>query len=547
MSRHWWPTGALAAALLVTSAALVTVARPHATPATPATDATPAAPVAPVATASVAMSALTPTHVIGSATPLAVRSLDSSLTRPLVVVNPREVRTSAGATVRFVARATGHPAPRVQWYREVHGRHRFAAIPGARHPVLVLRRVSVQLSGDLYRAVFTNRLGRRTSRAARLVVSAAAPPVTPTTTTTTPPAPVPVAVPPPTLPVDVVTPSVPPVTTPVTTPTPPVTPVTTVTTATTAPPLITLNPQSASVTTGTSVTFVAAATGTPSPSVAWEYSLDAGVAYSPVTGATSDTLVVTATISMSGWLYRAVFTNSAGTAATTPAVLSVAAAPFLATSNWAGYVVTPGVYSHATGTFTVPRANCTSATTYASIWVGIDGFSPSQTVEQDGVMVECNAGVASYNAWYEMYGDTNVNCNCSNSVPLSSAYPVAPGDVITAVVDDTNATWTLSLFDATANWHFAVSITGATPTPTQSSAEWILEAPTICSDSQCSTSSTASLAPTGPVTFTQAGATSSTATGSIIDFPDVGLTLNSASSPTVSPGPLSSDGTSFSV
>ncbi|MDE3092193.1 MAG: hypothetical protein KGJ47_00205 [Acidobacteriota bacterium] len=533
MSRRGRTTAALAVAVLVTSAALVTSVHPHAAPVTTA---------ATAAAAPVSMSVMTPTRVGQSATLRAAGPLDSSLTRPVVVTNPRGVRTNAGATVRFVARATGHPAPRVQWYREVHGRHRFDAIAGARHPVLVLRRVSAQLSGDLYRAVFTNRLGRQTSHVARLVVVAATPPApaTTTTTTTTPPTPVTVAVPPPTLPVDVVTP----VALPTTTPT---TPVTTVSTPTTTPPLVTLNPQSASVSTGTNATFVAAANGTPSPSVAWQYSLDAGATYSPVTGATSDTLVVSTTISMSGRLYRAVFTNSAGTATTTPAVLSVAAAPFVATTNWAGYVATPGTYSHATGTFSVPVANCTSATTYASIWVGIDGFSPSQTVEQDGVMVECNAGVASYNAWYEMYGDTNVNCNCSNSVFLNSAYPVAPGDVITAVVDDTNSTWTLSLVDATANWHFEVSITGATPTPAQSSAEWILEAPTICSNSQCSTSSTASLAPTAPVIFTQAGATSSTATGSIIDFPDVGLTLNSASSPTVSPGPLSPDGTSFSV
>ncbi len=535
MSRRGRSTAALAALLLVTSAALVTGVHPHAARAARAANAT-------VAAAPVSMSVMTPTRVGQSATLRATRPLDSSLTRPVVVTNPRGVRTNAGATVRFVARATGHPAPRVQWYREVHGRHRFDAIAGARHPVLVLRRVSAQLSGDLYRAVFTNRLGRQTSHVARLVVVAATPPApaTTTTTTTTPPTPVTVAVPPPTLPVDVVTP----VALPTTTPT---TPVTTVSTPTTTPPLVTLNPQSASVSTGTNATFVAAANGTPSPSVAWQYSVDAGATYSPVAGATSDTLVVSTTISMSGRLYRAVFTNSAGTATTAPAVLSVAAAPFVATTNWAGYVATPGTYSHATGTFSVPVANCTSATTYASIWVGIDGYSPSQTVEQDGVMVECNAGVASYNAWYEMYGDTNVNCNCSNSVFLNSAYPVAPGDVITAVVDDTNSTWTLSLVDATANWHFEVSITGATPTPAQSSAEWILEAPTICSNSQCSTSSTASLAPTAPVIFTQAGATSSTATGSIIDFPDVGLTLNSASSPTVSPGPLSPDGTSFSV
>jgi hypothetical protein len=94
-----------------------------------------------------------------------------------------------------------------------------------------------------------------------------------------------------------------------------------------APPTITTQPANQTVTAGQTATFTAAATGSPTPTVQWQVSTDGGVTFSNVSGATSTTLSFTTALSHNGNGYRAVFTNSAGTATTTAATLTVNAAP----------------------------------------------------------------------------------------------------------------------------------------------------------------------------------------------------------------------------
>jgi hypothetical protein len=91
----------------------------------------------------------------------------------------------------------------------------------------------------------------------------------------------------------------------------------------TAGPVITTNPVSQTVNALSPVSFTAAATGTPAPTVQWQLSTDGGASYSNLPAATSTTLAFTADGSMNGYKYRAVFTNSAGSATTTPATLTV--------------------------------------------------------------------------------------------------------------------------------------------------------------------------------------------------------------------------------
>ena len=90
----------------------------------------------------------------------------------------------------------------------------------------------------------------------------------------------------------------------------------------TVAPVVTTQPKSATVANGASVTFTAAASGTPAPSVAWERKLVGG-AWTTVAGATSGSLTVTATAALDKAQYRAVFTNTAGTAASSAATLTV--------------------------------------------------------------------------------------------------------------------------------------------------------------------------------------------------------------------------------
>src|ERR1700685_1909128 len=92
-------------------------------------------------------------------------------------------------------------------------------------------------------------------------------------------------------------------------------------------PKVTHQPVSVTVEEGATAVFEAAASGAPSPTVQWELSTD-GVHWSPIAGATSDVLTITsASTAESGHEYRALFTNTAGTATSKVAVLTVQRAP----------------------------------------------------------------------------------------------------------------------------------------------------------------------------------------------------------------------------
>ncbi len=86
-------------------------------------------------------------------------------------------------------------------------------------------------------------------------------------------------------------------------------------------PAVTTNPVDTTVCDGATATFTAAASGSPAPTVQWQVS--SGGPFSDIPGATSTTLMFTATTADNGKQYRAVFTNTCGTATTTAATLTV--------------------------------------------------------------------------------------------------------------------------------------------------------------------------------------------------------------------------------
>jgi predicted outer membrane repeat protein len=98
------------------------------------------------------------------------------------------------------------------------------------------------------------------------------------------------------------------------------------------PPVVTLNPQSQTATGGT-VTFTAAATGNPTPTVQWQVSTNGGASFSDMPGETSTSLTVAATPANNGNQYRAVFTNTCGSATTTAATLTTCQAPVFQTTT----------------------------------------------------------------------------------------------------------------------------------------------------------------------------------------------------------------------
>jgi hypothetical protein len=97
-------------------------------------------------------------------------------------------------------------------------------------------------------------------------------------------------------------------------------------------PVVTTNPMSQSASSGT-VTFTAAASGSPTPTVQWQVSTNGGASFSNIPGATSTSLTVTASPANNGNQYRAVFTNSCGTATTTAATLTSCSAPVITLSH----------------------------------------------------------------------------------------------------------------------------------------------------------------------------------------------------------------------
>ena len=88
-------------------------------------------------------------------------------------------------------------------------------------------------------------------------------------------------------------------------------------------PVVTLQPVGQSVGLGNPVTFTAAASGDPTPSVQWQISVDHGVTWIAVSGATSTSITGVPTLFLNGWEFRAVFTNDGGSAATNGATLKV--------------------------------------------------------------------------------------------------------------------------------------------------------------------------------------------------------------------------------
>jgi hypothetical protein len=200
------------------------------------------------------------TNSVGSATTTA-----ATLTvqfAPTVRTNPANQSVTAGQTVTFTAAATGNPTPTVQWQVSTDGGATYGNIAGATSTTLTLTSTTASQNGYKFRAVFTNSVGSATTTAATLTVQFA--------------------------------------------------------------PMVTTNPVNQSVTAGQTVTFTAAATGNPTPTVQWQVSTDGGATYSNIAGATSTTLTLTSTTSsQNGYRYRAVFTNSVGSTTSTAAILTV--------------------------------------------------------------------------------------------------------------------------------------------------------------------------------------------------------------------------------
>jgi alpha-tubulin suppressor-like RCC1 family protein len=187
---------------------------------------------------------------------------------PVVTEEPKSVAVEEGQNATFEAAASGLPVPTVQWELSTNNGGTWRSISQATSDQLTVTDATTSLSGHEYRAIFTNALGKADTEAATLTVQKA--------------------------------------------------------------PAVTKTPSSVTVTAGEPADFEASASGFPTPSVQWELSTDAGSNWSPIPGATSEQLTIAETqASEDGYLYRAVFTNAAGTATSAAASLTVHSLPVI--------------------------------------------------------------------------------------------------------------------------------------------------------------------------------------------------------------------------
>jgi hypothetical protein len=403
----------------------------------------------------------------------------SGFVAPVITTEPQTQSVSAGGVATFSAAASGTPTPTVQWEVSTNSGRRWSTIYGATSTTYSFTAAASQ-SGSEYAAMFRNSAGSATTTAATLTVSAASQ----------------------------------------------------------EPPAITTAPVAQSVDAGTTATFTAAASGFPTPAVQWSNSTGVGQSFVAISGATSTTYSFTAAASQNGEEFEATFTNTAGTVTTTPVALSVTVVP-LESSNWSGYADVDANFSAVSANWTVPTVTCQrGSNSYSAEWVGIDGYS-SSTVEQDGTEADCLNGSPSYDAWFELYGDTTENSGDEIELSPTDGYPLSPGDSITASVSDSGGTWTFDVRDG-SKWFFTTSVLfgGAA----QSSAEWIVERPEVCARS-CSLTSLANF---GSATFTNASTTSGAGTGTIISNADVEMEMVNGSTLLATPGALDAGGDSFS-
>jgi hypothetical protein len=205
----------------------------------------------------------------------------------------------------------------------------------------------------------------------------------------------------------------------------------------------------------------------------------------------------------------------------------------VSSTNWAGYAddnAAGNTYTSLAGNWTEPTGTCTSTTSLAVFWVGIDGFT-SGSVEQDGTLIECSGGRVFYFTWWEMFP--------TNSIQVVGS-SVRPGDAISASVVRSGSTYTLKVTDST---HTANSFTKTETCSTcaNSSAEWIAEAPS-------GSGGVEPLTNFHSWTLSSATVKSGSTSGVISSFPDDELTMiNGSNAVKASTGALNASGNGFTV
>lgn len=192
-----------------------------------------------------------------------------ALQKPLFTAQPQDRSVVAGEGATFTATASGEPVPTLQWETSLDGQT-WTPVAGATASTLAVANTLQADNGRRYRAVATNSQGSETSGVARLTVVAAV-----------------------------------------------------------APSFVSA-PQAVTVNLAQAAAFEVQASGTPTPTLQWQVSLDDGKSFTNINGATGTRLeLATTVVADNGKLFRVVASNRVGDLASPAAKLSVQFAPQL--------------------------------------------------------------------------------------------------------------------------------------------------------------------------------------------------------------------------
>jgi hypothetical protein len=199
--------------------------------------------------------------------------------------------------------------------------------------------------------------------------------------------------------------------------------------------------------------------------------------------------------------------------------------------NWSGYAATSGTFTSVAGTWIVPPAGINSAAGVGATWVGIGGVSTHDLIQAGTQDVAAGGGQAEFQTWIEMLPQA------SQQVPVA----VVPGDSVTVSIDEQGTgtgVWQISINNNTSGQTYQTSVNY---TSSESSAEWIQEAP-------ASSSGVLPLDFFNSVSFSAASATQD---GQTVDLAQAGAQpiamLNATNQALAVPSAIASDGSSFSV
>jgi hypothetical protein len=188
----------------------------------------------------------------------------SAVADPVIIFQPQPQTRTVGETAVFEANATGWET--VQWQVRTNGGAAWESVAtSGTAEVLMVQNITAAENGYEYRAVFVGEGVEVPSQAARLTIN--------------------------------------------------------------LPPGVTTQPVNVALTVGETATFMAAASGRPAPTIQWQVSTNGGESFTNDTtdsgNATGRLTVTSASLAENGYRYRAVFRNTAGSAPSTPATLTV--------------------------------------------------------------------------------------------------------------------------------------------------------------------------------------------------------------------------------